>query len=253
MDQPKLSQVFLDDKQWRHRLMAYVPDDGFGVEWAAGKGSLTELILEKWDYALAMELDEELCRKLRRNLPNSRVGIIRSDIVSYPLPSSPSAYPLVGNLPYHLTGPLLERITECADTISSFYGLIQWEVANRISASPGESEFRSISLLLRWAFSVELLERVPPSAFSPEPEVDSGWIRLIPKNPSRSVENVKEIIREIFKQPRKTLLNNLADNKAEKNQWRSWMKDRQWKVNRRPHTLTVDEFLEVYDAWEQIK
>lgn len=244
-----LSQVLLTDDHWRQRFVAHVPGAGFGVEWAAGSGSLTDLLVEKWEYLLALELDQNFSRQLRKKYPETRAGIIRTDISQYPLPVHEEPYPLVGNLPFHLTGPLLEKLARESGCFEVFHGLVQWEVAERIGASPGESEYRSISVLMDWAFEVDVIDRVPREAFSPVPDVDSGWIKLEPKPRDRSFDAFSSFIQDCFQQPRKTLLNNLAEFAGDKEHWQSWMQDRNWKTRRRPSSLTVTEMKEVYDHW----
>lgn len=248
---PSLSQVLLTNEHWRQRFVAHVPEAAFGLEWAAGRGAITDGLIARWDYTLALELDAGFCRELRQKYDSSTVGVIRANILEYPLPDRTSPYPLVGNLPYHLTGPLLEKIARWSKRIEVFHGLVQWEVARRIGASPGDSDFRSISVLMNWCFEVEVVDRVPSAAFSPEPAVDSGWIKLVPRERDRPFDAFSSFVQRCFKQPRKTLLNNLAGDTDEKAHWREWMDDRDWDTRRRPSSLTLSEVKEVYDEWIQ--
>lgn len=251
MSGPSLSQVLLTNDRWRHRIAAHAPSASFGIEWAAGRGSLTELLLDHWDYVLALEIDDAFCRDLRRQFRDRPVGVARADVTDYPLLQKSSPYPVFGNLPYHLTGPLLVKLAREAPTISRFQGLVQWEVAQRLAAGPGEGSFRSISVLMQWTFEVTVHDRVPPEAFTPEPEVASGWIDLVPRERTRSFEPFRVFVRGAFQQPRKTLLNNLAALTDDKPFWRNWMEEGGWDPRRRSHSLTVQEFLELFDAWRE--
>lgn len=244
-----LSQVLLTNEHWRQRFVAHVPEGEFGLEWAAGRGSLTDGLVGRWKYTLALEIDGEFCRELRHKYDPCDVGVIRADILSYPLPDRDWDYPLVGNLPYHLTGPLLEKLARDSNRLTVFHGLVQWEVARRIGASPGDSEYRSISVLMNWCFDVEVIDRVPSAAFSPEPDVDSGWIKLVPRKRDRPFDSFSSFIKRCFRQPRKTLLNNLAKDTDDKQRWREWMDEQNWDTRRRPSSLTLDETKEVYDRW----
>lgn len=248
MSGPALSQVLLTNDRWRHRIAAHVPSAGFGVEWAAGRGSLTELLFDHWEYVLALEIDAAFCRELRGTVRERSIGIVRADILEYPLPDRSSPYPVFGNLPYHLTGPLLVKLARKAQSIERFQGLVQWEVAERLAAEPGESSFRSISVLMQWAFEVTVRERVPADAFTPEPDVDSGWIDLVPRERTRPFEAFRTFVRGAFQQPRKTLLNNLAALTDDKVYWKDWMEEHDWDPRRRPHSLTIEEFLQLFDA-----
>lgn len=249
MSGPSLSQVLLTNDRWRHRIAAHVPSAAFGIEWAAGRGSLTELLLDHWDYVLALEIDGAFCRDLRGTFRERPIGVVRADVAEYPLPERSHSYPVFGNLPYHLTGPLLVKLAREAPSISRFQGLVQWEVAERMAAEAGDGSFRSISVLMQWAFEVRVRDRVPAQAFTPEPEVDSGWIDLVPRDRARPFEPFRKFVRGAFQQPRKTLLNNLGALTDDKVYWKKWMEQRDWDPRRRPHSLTVEEFLQLFDAW----
>lgn len=251
MSGPSLSQVLLTNDRWRHRIAAHAPSAPFGVEWAAGRGSLTELLRDHWTYVLALEIDETFCRELKDTFRDHHVGVVRADVLEYPLARRSSTYPVFGNLPYHLTGPLLVKLAREAPTISRFQGLVQWEVAKRLSADPGDGSFRSISVLMQWAFEVTVRDRVPAEAFTPEPNVDSGWIDLVPRDRERPFEPFRSFVREAFQQPRKTLLNNLSAFTDEKSTWQEWMEQQGWDPRRRPHSLSVEEFEDLFDAWRE--
>lgn len=251
VSKPSLSQVLLTNDRWRQRLAAWVPEAPFGLELGPGKGSLTELLLDRWEYTVAIDLDAEFCRILQERFGDRKLGIIRADLTQYPLPEQSSPYPVFGNLPYHVTGPLLVTLVRGVDRICRFQGLVQWEVARRLRAEPGSSEYRSISVLLQWAFEVEVRDRVPASAFNPQPEVDSGWIDLRPRDPEEPFEPFRKLLKQSFQQPRKTLMNNLGEESEEKEFWSDWMEDRGWDPRIRPHSLTVDEYREVFSSWKQ--
>lgn len=243
------SQVLLRDEEWIHRCLARVPTAEFGVEWAPGDGALTSGLVERWEYTAAFEIDARLAGLLRDRLGSDRLGIVRADIVEYPLPARPGGYPLVGSLPYHLTGPLLIRVLRAHDRIDEFQGMVQWEVAHRLAAEPGESDYRGISLLYRWMGDVELLHRVPADAFRPAPRVDSAWIRYRPGRSPASFEAVRRFVRRCFRHPRKTLINNLTEDPEEKAVWRDWMRSRGWDPRRRPSTLNPGDLEELIEAW----
>jgi 16S rRNA A1518/A1519 N6-dimethyltransferase RsmA/KsgA/DIM1 with predicted DNA glycosylase/AP lyase activity len=103
---------------------------------------------------------------------------------------------------------------------------------------------------MQWFFEVEWTETVPPSAFRPEPEVESGWIKLIPRTGEWSFETVRQFTEICFQQPRKTLLNNLSLHGNNKSEWKTWFQDQGWNPRRRPHSLERNEFRQVFDAWQ---
>lgn len=245
------SQVLLADETWTRRLVARVPEAGFGVEWAAGRGALTRFLVETWDYCLALELDAGFCRQLRDRLRDG-LGVLRTDAKKYPLPTCRSPYPLVGNLPYHITGPLLIRVLEFREHLSRFQGLVQREVGDRLGAEPGDGDFGGLSLLYRTYGKVQVPFTVPPSAFDPEPEVHSSWVEFNPRpsNLDYDFEHVRRFVRFCFQQPRKTLINNLARETERKDFWRDRFRGWGWSTKRRPATLTPEDLGRLMNAWD---
>ncbi len=248
---PRLSQVLLVDESWVDRCLAEVKPAKFGVEWACGRGALTETLLKKLDQVIGYELDPKFCRELRQTFPGEDFKLVRTDILAYPLPDRRPAYPLIGNLPYHLTGPLLMKILRNSKKISDFHGLVQWEVAKRLTARPGNSDFSSLSLLFQLHGQVNQPYRIPAAAFKPKPEVDSAWINFSPKNHFDDFEQLRRLARICFQFPRKTLLNNLARDKKEKAEWKQFFEQNDWNPQLRPHRLDQEKFLEVFKRWKK--
>ena len=213
---------------------------------------MTEYLLPQRDFLLGMELDWQFCRKLATRLEGKKFGLIQTDILDYPLPDRSAPYPLVGNLPYHLTGPLMIKILRSSHRLEQFAGLIQQEVAERITAQPGDRNYGSLSLLFDLCGEVKAIYQVPPGAFTPAPEVNSTWIEYTPGEIDFDFETVRKLSRHLFRYPRKTLLNNLADNKEAKDNWRNWLENKNIDSRIRPNTLTPQLFREVYRKWEEI-
>ncbi len=249
---PRLSQVLLTDENWLQRIATRINYADFGVEWACGRGALTEYLLPERNFLLGMELDENFCRKLAGKFENSNLFLIQTDILKYPLPDKHTPYPLVGNLPYHLTGPLLIKILRNSPKLNSFAGLIQQEVARRIIARPGDRNYGSLSLLFDLYGRVEAVYDLPPGAFSPPPEVNSTWIEFFPAKNDLNFESARKLTRKCFRYPRKTLLNNLAENKEMKKRWRQWLQEKGIDSRIRPNKLTPELFLEVHSKWKEI-
>lgn len=248
---PGPSQILLTDGGCKQRCLAEVDDSNFGLEWACGRGALTEGLLEKWDCLVGYELDENYCRELNRKFSEADFYLVRTDILAYPLPVRPTPYPLVGNLPYHLTGPLLMKILRNSEQLACFQGLVQLEVAERMTARPGDSEFSSLSLLYQLHGEINSPHQLPATAFTPQPEVDSAWVNFTPDKSYDNFEQLRRLARRCYRYPRKTLLNNLAEDKEDKQEWRQFFESKNWNTKLRPHQLEPTKFLEVFDRWQQ--
>jgi 16S rRNA (adenine1518-N6/adenine1519-N6)-dimethyltransferase len=246
---PRLSQVFLRDPVWIDRVTSRVPEAPFGVEWASGEGALTESLVDRWTRGLAIELDQELCVSLSDRLDTDGWQVIRTDLLNYPLPSKRERYPLVGNLPYHLTGPALFSVLKRADRLSQFQGLVQREVADRLRAEPGDSDYRGISILFQLRGRLEVPFELPPDAFNPQPDVSSAWVEFYPDPSVGPIGDRPDLTDMMFQMPRKTLLNNLEAGGESKDDWRDWMTEKDWDPRRRPHSITPSEFEEMYQRW----
>jgi len=196
-----------------------------------------------------MEIDHSYCRSLREEMGSERWLFIRADLLEHPMAPLGDPYPLVGNLPYHITGPALKKILDLSPGLTSFQGLVQWDVGERLAAQPGDSEYRGISLLVQWAGSVDIPFRIPASAFNPVPDVDSAWIEFEPHRRPYDRSGFASFVRRCFQHPRKTLVNNLAGRKKRKDRLREWMKGRGWNVKRRPQSLTPEEMEVLFEAW----
>jgi 16S rRNA (adenine1518-N6/adenine1519-N6)-dimethyltransferase len=117
-----------------------------------------------------------------------------------------------GSLPYYITSPILRRLFEHAGAIESIHVVIQFEVAERLAAKPGQREFGFLSVLAQFYAQPEILFRIPPGAFRPRPKVSSALVRLAIRRERAKVGDEDKFIAFVgkcFEQKRKTLLNNL--------------------------------------------
>jgi 16S rRNA (adenine1518-N6/adenine1519-N6)-dimethyltransferase len=120
---------------------------------------------------------------------------------------------LIGNLPYYIASQLLLKFAKYPSPISLWLLMLQKEMARRISASPGSSDYGALSLVLQLHYQVEYLRTVPATVFVPEPDVDSAFVRIAPRAadelPPHDSETFLRIVRRGFSQRRKQLRNLL--------------------------------------------
>lgn len=199
------------------------------IEIGPGKGALTlpllELCKNKNTRYIGIEKDSELASSLESEIKNKELGIDAKIITGDALKEIPSVihnssfitpdrYAIVGNIPYYITGHLLRIIGELKHRPRVTVLMIQKEVAVRLSSKPPKMNLLSAATQV-WA-RVEILERLKPQDFDPPPEVDSAIIKLTPVNLAvKNLENYYKTIHAAFKQPRKTLVNNLSESLAQ--------------------------------------
>ncbi|MBY0502516.1 MAG: 16S rRNA (adenine(1518)-N(6)/adenine(1519)-N(6))-dimethyltransferase RsmA [Bryobacteraceae bacterium] len=202
----KFGQHFLRDAEVLARIAEACAKDGKVLEIGPGRGALTAHLLPQCERLVAVEIDHHLIAPLRIRFP--ALEVIEADVLTVNLQDF-EATSVVGNLPYYITSPIIERVLEIEGLQSAVF-LVQKEVAERIAAPHGKSDYGYLSAITQLVAHVELLFTVPPNAFAPPPKVDSAVIRLIPKpNRPSDFDAVKRFLGICFQHKRKTLRNNL--------------------------------------------
>jgi 16S rRNA (adenine1518-N6/adenine1519-N6)-dimethyltransferase len=181
------------------------------IEIGPGRGALTANLLERADRVVAIELDPALASFLREKYASEpRLEIVEADVLAVDLARFGPA-PVVGNLPYYITSPILARVVRLRPARSVF--LIQDEVADRLAAKPGNRDYGFLTVSTSAFAAVRKLFTVKPGAFRPPPKVDSAVIELVPAElpvPEADVDDFIRFVGECFEHKRKTLRNNLA-------------------------------------------
>jgi 16S rRNA (adenine1518-N6/adenine1519-N6)-dimethyltransferase len=180
------------------------------IEIGPGRGALTRRLLAKVDELHAVELDPSLIQHLAKVFAKEpKLHLHPGDVLATDLTQWGSAV-IVGNLPYYITSPIISRFLSLGDRFPTAVFLMQWEVAQRLLAAPGTREYGYLTVITRLLCDVELVCRVPPSAFSPPPKVDSAGVRLLRKaeHPAQ-LDSLRKLVSRAFAQKRKTLRNNL--------------------------------------------
>ena len=194
-----------------------IKNDETVIEIGPGKGALTGLIAEKAKYTYAVEIDKELSERLCMNfIGNTKVKIILADFLKIDLnrymPCGVKTK-IIGNIPYYITTPIIEKLLKHSERISSAYLTVQKEYARRICAEPGCKEYGSLSCFVRYYAKPKIEFYIKSGSFYPKPKVDSALISLqIHSKPPVELndrERFFTLIRSAFAQKRKTLKNNL--------------------------------------------
>jgi 16S rRNA (adenine1518-N6/adenine1519-N6)-dimethyltransferase len=228
---PKLGQHFLADDSAALQIIEALGDISQStiLEIGPGRGALTTLLAKRARRLIAIELDRVLAAQLRMNFsltPN--VEIVEGDILAIDFdslfgPKPGSTRPgmeqsiervrVIGNLPYFITSDILLRLFEYRRYFDQLILMVQREVAERLAAKPGKSDYGLLSATAQLYARVDSLFTLSPSSFSPPPRVHSTVVRLTidPKLESLQVRETEFIsfLKLAFGQKRKTLMNNL--------------------------------------------
>ncbi len=246
------SQNFLLDRNLAQRIAELVaPEGAFAIEVGAGLGALTVPLLARCRSVLAIERDRDLVPALGAELASSvesgRLRIAEADAKTFDYASEllREAAPRViaGNLPYHLSGVLLELFIALSGKLERAGALIQLEVAQRLVAPPGAPDYGALSVFAQAAYRVTRPLIVRRGAFFPQPGVDSALVVLEPlEHPiSEETPGFRELVKAAFSQRRKKLKNAWSNVVPEGDLARA-AKSAGIDLDRRGETLGVHDF-----------
>lgn len=221
----KLGQNFLinDDVIEKIISSANIEQNDTIIEIGPGLGTLTKRLLEKAGKVIAIEIDSKMINILNDRFEQyDNFVLINQDVLKTDLNKLISQYKnsfekvkIVANLPYYITTPIIMKLLEEKLDIESITVMIQKEVAQRITADPGDKLSGAITYSVNYYAIPEKIIVVERDSFIPAPEVDSEVIKLYIRNiPAVNVIDEKmffNIIKASFMQRRKTLLNSLAN------------------------------------------
>lgn len=217
----RFGQHWLIDQQVLARIVAAAvlePSDSV-LEVGPGRGALTaELLASPVGSVQAIELDRDLVEGLSRRFgADERFSLLSGDVLSLPLPP---ANKVVANIPYNITGPLLETLVgrldrPRAEPYSRLVLLVQREVGERIRAQAGSSSYSALSVRMQLLCRCSLVCPVPPRCFDPPPKVHSEVIALEPLPPQERLapplaRSVELLLKRTFLARRKMLRNTLC-------------------------------------------
>jgi 16S rRNA (adenine1518-N6/adenine1519-N6)-dimethyltransferase len=216
-----LSQSFLEDAGVATAIVRAAKLDRSRdvLEVGPGLGVLTERLARAARRVVAVEIDSQLAEGLRVEFAGgiNNVAIHTEDVLKVD-PSSffDAPYMVVANLPYHITSPALRHLLSAGPPFADrLVVMVQAEVAERIAARA--SNMTSLAVVIQAQASVEIVRRVPASAFFPRPKVDSAVMLLEPlPDIDRAIQRGElaeftRLVQAGFKQPRKKLVNSLAE------------------------------------------
>ena len=233
------SQVVIDNIL---RELQPIPTDRL-VEIGPGRGALTFELLKKQCKLTAIEIDRDLCAYLKSApLAQNALTLVNQDALMVDYRDFGSSLRLIGNLPYNISTPLLIHVLRQIDAISDMHFMLQKEVVDRIVAEPGSKTYGRLSVMTQAYCEVDYLLDVPPSAFTPQPKVDSAVVRLVAREnlPDIKFSALEKLVATAFAMRRKTLLNNLK-----KIVTANQLIDLGIDPSSRPEQISVEEYIRI--------
>jgi 16S rRNA (adenine1518-N6/adenine1519-N6)-dimethyltransferase len=250
----RFGQNFLQDQNIiRNILLSISPKQTDNiVEIGPGLGAITEHLLKATEGNLnVVEIDRDLVKVLTTqffNFPN--MNIHQGDALKFDfsqLGDENKKLRIVGNLPYNISTPLIFHLISFAGQVKDMHFMLQKEVVDRMAAQAGDSAYGRLSVMVQYFCRVESLFNVPPTAFHPQPKVDSAIVRLVPYDtlptPAKDPKHLAGLVTTAFNQRRKTIRNNL----------KKLMSAEQLEAlginpGLRPENLTLQNFVDISDT-----
>ncbi len=219
----RLAQHFLQDFGIIREIIARTGFDTMDdvLEVGPGLGALTLPLAGRVHRITAVEKDSRLFEMLEKKLVGAgmtNVTLINEDILKFDFrtlsPPASGKIQIIGNLPYNISSPLLEKLITNRGIFGRALVMFQAELANRLLAVPGHREYGAITVALRYFAKVSPVLRVPKEAFYPRPKVASMVLHLDfgSPHPRRADDerHFRRVVKGAFSHKRKTLLNSLS-------------------------------------------
>jgi len=248
-----LGQNFLFDLNLTRKIARSAgPLTGTTIEIGPGPGGLTRaLLLEHAAHVIAIEKDRRASAVLSSlsAAAGDRLTLIEADALTSPiweLGTAPRR--IIANLPYNIATTLLIQWLPHASCFDSMTLMFQREVAERITARPGEAAYGRLSVLTRWLADAEILFDVPASAFVPQPKIISSIVQIVPLAQPRypcSQHALEFITRTAFGQRRKMLRSSLKKINGDQ-----LLAEAGIAPESRPQDIDIEEFCKLANLYE---
>ncbi len=248
----KYGQNFLIDNYIKEKIVESIKptNDDLIIEIGPGTGALTKFLKRYNANLIGVEVDTDTkiyLEKLKDEKTNFVfIDFLKMDFNDLVKNINYNNIYFVGNLPYYITTPIIERIINISPNKKTILIMIQKEVAERFLAKPGSKKYGYITVLLNYYFNITKVVDVKKESFYPQPKVDSSVVKMVSKNtiPEVDIQKFKQFLKDAFKFKRKTLKNNLSKYNLEEINKILLMND--YSLNNRAEDIDLDTFLDLY-------
>lgn len=249
--QRKWGQHFLINPHVRDRILkaCHLKPDETVLEIGPGLGALTEGLIPQVKKVYAIEPDKRFYDTLCRRFDSDKFVLIRDDFLKYDLMDLPSHLKCLGNLPYNISTPILEKVMANRARMGTCFFTVQHEFGKRLAARPFCKDYGALSCYVQYSCDVKLLFTIGRSAFRPAPKVTSCLVQLSFKKPSPRAKDEKllfHIIRHAFQQRRKKIANALYPFVA-KETLRAVLPKSPIQETQRPDQITLKDYVILSD------
>jgi 16S rRNA (adenine1518-N6/adenine1519-N6)-dimethyltransferase len=208
-----LGQNFLHDIRIQQKIVQACdlkPEDVV-VEIGPGQGVLTRLIAPHVKRLICVEMDRDLIEPLR--MSSTSIEIIHADFLKWGMGHLPDGVKIIGNIPYYISTPIIEKLIADRTRISAIFLTVQLEFGQRLSAKAGGKNYGSLSCFAQYYADIKMLFKIKNTCFKPVPKVDSCFLRMMirpqPQGAGTHEDFLFKLIQTAFQQRRKNIINSL--------------------------------------------
>ncbi len=250
----KIADAAIPKMQERKKILA--------LEIGPGLGALTQRLLDRAQRVAAYEIDAGLVRALGDTFADRpQFHLFHQDFLKADLErdlgelSEGMHIYAAANLPYYITSHCIMKLLECSLNIERITIMIQKEVAQRICAKPGESDYGAISAAIAYFADAKMLFSVSPGCFYPKPDVNSAVMMLeVKKHSSEEAQSYLEVVKGLFAMRRKTVKSNLRQSfSLSLEQAEALLEKAGIDSGARAETLGVSEFMSICEEIKNIQ
>jgi len=272
----RLGQNFLIDLNLMRLLIetAHISEDDIVLEVGCGTGSLTEALTECAGMVIAVEIDKKLAEIAAGQIKPGNIEVINADILETKSTISRAVisaiqsarrdkqgrFLLVSNLPYNIASPLMMDLITSRITADAMYVTVQKEVAERMTAEPGDRHYGTLSIHMAATGEVKTERLLKPTVFWPQPQVHSAMVSFVRRqekvNRIQNMEIFGEVI-SLFMQHRRKMVQACtkfaAGRLAEVNNWPEIFQQCGVDPHNRPEQLAPEDYIAVANLCSEEK
>ena len=255
----KFGQNFLIDNNIVKKIVttANIDKETGVIEIGPGIGAMTEILAMNAGKVLCYEIDEDMVKILSEVITNDNVKVIHNDFLKVNILEDISYFEglkrivVVSNLPYYITTPIIFKLLDHSDVISSMYFMVQKEVCTRLTACEGNKDYGSLSVLIKLNGIAKQEFIVTRNCFYPAPNVDSAIVSIVINKDDCSLKNdpnFLKFVHNIFEQKRKTLYNNISSKyDVSKEKVYEVFKEIGLEESIRAEKLSLEKIIKIYE------
>ena len=253
----KFGQNFIIDNNIIKSIVekSNIDEETLVIEIGVGAGALTKELSKRAKNVLCYEIDTTLQDLLKETLKESNnvkinyIDFLKADVINDLKAYEYKKLYVVANLPYYITTPIITKIIEDKLNVDKIVVMVQKEVGDRFKAKPNTKDYNSLSIYLNYHFDIKKLLDVSRNVFMPRPNVDSIVVEFTKKQSKLNVIDEQlfyNLVRDSFKQKRKTIRNNLINYDLQTIE--EVLKKHNMNLTTRAESIPIETFVEISNA-----